>query len=918
MKLLSPNTGWVADGNRLYWTTDGGDHWTDITPIPPDAAHATITLRIPFFRNTSEGWAIISYPEQIAPSEIVPNATTVYTIAHTVDSGASWSFTPLTYPELPQWIQDTFAGPADLYFVDSLHGWLDIAFEGLSKPGKLLATEDGGKTWNWVNSPGFSGPITFASLRDGWLLGYFGGDKLYVTHDGCNTWQEVSLSPPQIGSAIYRRFQGIPVFQDQQKGYLAVHYSGPSGTPSKLIVYSTANTGKTWQPIKVLNEAREAAGAIFAVVDSAMIVSTGSSARNVSVASIPLNGGSSDVSASDRGVIALTFADTTNGWVWSAEGGLLATHDGGSTWKHIGPSHTPALPSTTVPIHKGLAANVTQSDLLSSSAETLAASGSSSTHISKHLGFDMSYVRSVSDMATWWKYSPYYDTSVYLPGSPNRGAADSTLSSAWVTQVTSQGWGLIPIWVGLQASCTIGITYSQVIDPATAGSQGKSEADSAANAASNLGLSKTVIYKDIENYDTSNSQCASSVTAYLGGWVSELHSLGYSAGVYANPDPAEQNISNASPVPDEIWVAKFDSKATIWHLGALEDIFWSTNQRMHQYLNYNNDSSPSGETYGGVSFSCPSWCIDRDINDASAAGTNGVKTYSSWTVTLVDYPDSPPNTTILGINGGYMHQLDNNNNPISPILTGEYCVQCNANSTSVGFYWQSGTFTSINDYVNGRARPIGVNNIHQIVGYYYPYPGVGGPAPGFLLNTSSGTVSLLNAPNAAPDYTENTTAPSGINDASQIAGSWLDASNITHGFLYDNGTWTSFDHSGTKNTTIVGINGIGQIAGSYVGSKGSYHGFVYSKVDGWTNIDCAGQSSTSLTGINNNGQVVGICGPSAFMYDLANGSMVQISGLPAYSQPWGVSDSNVAAGICEGAPCTPGGLVDGFYATPNP
>jgi len=34
MKLLTPQVGWAQSGQHLYWTTDGGSHWKDITPIP--------------------------------------------------------------------------------------------------------------------------------------------------------------------------------------------------------------------------------------------------------------------------------------------------------------------------------------------------------------------------------------------------------------------------------------------------------------------------------------------------------------------------------------------------------------------------------------------------------------------------------------------------------------------------------------------------------------------------------------------------------------------------------------------------------------------------------------------------------------------------------------------------------------------
>lgn len=344
IKLLSSDTGWVIDGNTLYWTRDGGNQWTDITPIPSGIPRAAVTLQSQFFRDTAEGWSVISYRENtgVGPLEAARNPRAVYSVAHTINGGNSWSFTPLSYPALPEWLQDAFAGPGDIYFLDSLHGWMIIAFAGNAKPGKLLATQDGGRTWEWVNSPGVSGGISFQSLQDGWLVSNWGADKLYVTHDGCKTWQEVSLSPPaQVGAAIYPTFQAPPVFNNQGRGFLVVHYSGQPEVPTKLVVYSTIDSGKTWQPVKVLIEAGEhtrAATFPFSIVDSAMIVSRGLSPSNIAVASVPLlDGRSSVVHPSDRGVLALTFASPNSGWVQSVEGGLLATHDGGSTWNHVGP-----------------------------------------------------------------------------------------------------------------------------------------------------------------------------------------------------------------------------------------------------------------------------------------------------------------------------------------------------------------------------------------------------------------------------------------------------------------------------------------------------------------------------------------------------------------------------------------------------
>jgi hypothetical protein len=275
--------------------------------------------------------------------------------------------------------------------------------------------------------------------------------------------------PPQVGADTDRKLQSVPIFQDQYKGYLVVQYLGANGGSTKLVVYSTSDTGKSWQPAKVLDQAPGAAGGVFDIVDSMIIVSTGSSAKNVGAATVPLNGGASGIKASDRGIVTLKFADKVNGWMLTADYRLLATQDGGSSWKGITPP-SPALRKETVPIpKKGLAMIVTSADTLASGAAASSSTYGSNTHISKHLGFDMSYVRPASpDMQTWWQYSPYYDTYIYLWGALNRGPVDTNLNSGWVTQVKNQGWGVIPIWFGRQApaGCPLppGTTFKYYID----------------------------------------------------------------------------------------------------------------------------------------------------------------------------------------------------------------------------------------------------------------------------------------------------------------------------------------------------------------------------------------------------------------------------------------------------------------------
>lgn len=904
MKLLSPTTGWSISEGQLYWTRDTGDNWSDITP-QLTGVHANFGLGPVFFHDTTEGWAILSHREFVNPADPLSDSFPVFDVAHTKNSGASWSIIGLSRPKLSADLENGLVAPAHLFFLDSLHGWINISATGNMQPGMLLATSDGGQTWSWVNSPGVTGSMVFATLQDGFQVGYFGFEDLFATHDGCKTWQSVKLSaPPEVGGAVYPTFQDAPVFQDNNTGYLVVHYAGPPDVPSKLVVYLTRDTGRTWQPVKVLADSEQVGGGtpmVYSIVDSLIMVPTGIAADGTPrVASVRLDGRPSDVRVAYRYFGGMTFGSAASGWLRITEDGLLATRSGGAAWKRVRPR-----PSRVPPPGPRRIAASSRSEPVANVIEAAARSGG--THISRHLGFDGYNVMSAANMATWWGSSPYYDAFVYLQGSPN-GHTDpilSTSGASWVTQVQTQGWGIASTWVGLQAACVNYVgNIKSFIDPGSAAAEGTSEAISAANAAAALGLSGTVIYKDMEAYSTTDSGCDAAVVAYLGAWVSKVKSLGYSAGVYGSPYNASADFSRVSPLPDEVWLAQYNYKATIWHLSSLSDSLWSLNQRAHQA--FSDNAIPTSEVYGGVAYT-----LDRDIDDAPVAGAIGLKTYSQWAAEVVDYPDTPPNTSVYGINP-WMGEVDpyvTPNYTITQTLTGIYCYQCSINSTNVGFYWTSGGgFTSINGNLGGQAKPFGVNNWTTTAGWFYPPSGYPN-GEGFMLNYTTGTVTTLSMPGA--QYTH----PSGINDAGQVAGySWNDSGNAS-GFIYDSGNWTAFNN-GSKNLQFASINGIGQVAGYYLSNSQSATGFVYSAADGWKDISCPGKPSggTVVTGINDNDQVVGWCGTSPFLYDIDNASFAFLP-LPASTHPWGVSDYNVVAGF---AVFSTGDLSDGFYAIHTP
>ncbi|HET7100520.1 MAG TPA: YCF48-related protein, partial [Terriglobia bacterium] len=224
MKLLTPNVGWVIHYPGLMWTTDGGTHWKNITPPLANGQQIASV----FFLDTQDGWALLSGQGEKGSDE--PR----FDLAVTNNAGAKWSIVPVVIPELnPR--QTILDGSGQVDFVDPMRGWLNLNMT--SSPNfslaMLIETNDGGETWTRPQAaPGVSGDLSFINDTDGWLAGGPGNQFLYVTHDGSKTWKKMSLNPPaEVGGAVYPTFAGAPVFVESGRGFVAVNYSGPPGSP---------------------------------------------------------------------------------------------------------------------------------------------------------------------------------------------------------------------------------------------------------------------------------------------------------------------------------------------------------------------------------------------------------------------------------------------------------------------------------------------------------------------------------------------------------------------------------------------------------------------------------------------------------------------------------------------------------------
>lgn len=344
MQLLSREAGWISQGGKLYWTENRGSTWRDITPVFSEIGGQSSRLKNLYFHNPVEGWAILATPAPASnDAKILTEPKATYILAHTLNSGQAWSLQKLSFPALPAWVEDSLVGPASLFFVDSQHGWIDFALAGNAKPGKLLATADGGHTWRWVNSPGLSGPMVFTSARDGWMVGYFGDEKLYATHDGCHTWQEITL--PGSGPTIAPVQLSTAAGPEYSRAFYVVRHDVAS---HGLSVHSTKDQGSSWHLVKTISIPPQSSSSEIplAIAGAQIIFPTGSVVSEPAVTFIDLTSRkSSTIPVLNRGVKALSFADAESGWMLTADGRLLATRDRGVTWHDISPLRSGTSPT---------------------------------------------------------------------------------------------------------------------------------------------------------------------------------------------------------------------------------------------------------------------------------------------------------------------------------------------------------------------------------------------------------------------------------------------------------------------------------------------------------------------------------------------------------------------------------------------
>lgn len=225
------------------------------------------------------------------------------------------------------------------------------------------------------------------------------------------------------------------------------------------------------------------------------------------------------------------------------------------------------------------------------------------------LGFDACAAPSSRTMAAW-EDSPYRAIGVYI-GGLNRACSQPNLTADWVAEHVAEGWHLIPTYVGLQAP-TSACTSCAKLSTGLASIQGRAAASDAVADAQSIGMGPgSPIYFDMEAYTRTSSATRATLT-FLAAWTEQVHSLGYSSGVYSSSasgiaDLAAQ-VGEEYPLPDDLWHANWNgAKNTLDPY--IPANAWTAHQRIHQYRGGHD------ETWGGTTIN-----IDNNYVEGATVG----------------------------------------------------------------------------------------------------------------------------------------------------------------------------------------------------------------------------------------------------------------------------------------------------------
>lgn len=179
-------------------TVDGGETWTPVTLAPDLPAYG---LSRSSFTDSSNGWVVAGSIDEDDTGAVL----------RTADGGLTWKVAP---------IPDAKQVPQSVFFIDANNGWIVGATEdetGEPGPSQILATKDGGATWEVKAKVASSlRCVQFVDAQNGMASG--SGGKVYRTTDGGATWSDAGTHDWTGGTVLdttdplYKAGQPQPAF----------------------------------------------------------------------------------------------------------------------------------------------------------------------------------------------------------------------------------------------------------------------------------------------------------------------------------------------------------------------------------------------------------------------------------------------------------------------------------------------------------------------------------------------------------------------------------------------------------------------------------------------------------------------------------------------------------------------------------
>jgi photosystem II stability/assembly factor-like uncharacterized protein len=163
--MLNATAGWILLDQYLFWTSDAGGSWREISPsMPIDARIQDVK-----FLDSDKGWVLWTLSN--------PDGSLNFQLARTIDNGKSWTDHSLSLFEIGDIA--SFAEKAEMGWFNSQSGWISIKQTSGSNfsIGTLFTTFDGGVSWQRLTLP-VADQIYFSDPQNGWTRMQVGSTAL--------------------------------------------------------------------------------------------------------------------------------------------------------------------------------------------------------------------------------------------------------------------------------------------------------------------------------------------------------------------------------------------------------------------------------------------------------------------------------------------------------------------------------------------------------------------------------------------------------------------------------------------------------------------------------------------------------------------------------------------------------------------